>query len=261
MGPGERLSIRDDVSVLDHLPDLRDVVSRRTARDVVADKIARLIVSGVLQVGDQLPSERDLAAALQVSRETVRGGIQSLAARGIIEVSQGTRTRVATEDMGSFKAGLYETRKINSYDIEEIHAARQTVERPVVAAAAEHITKQELSLLRDLLSAQGAAKDDPVRFLICDREFHLTIYRASRHPALADFVSDLYTYMMAYRRKAISRPGAIAASFRDHEAIVAGLSAHDAPSVVAAFNIHLDRIYATTRSVLDSDKTPPIGAG
>jgi DNA-binding FadR family transcriptional regulator len=252
------VSIRDNVSVLDHLPDLRDVVWRRTARDVVADKIARLIASGILQVGDHLPSERDLAAALQVSRDTVRGGIQSLAARGIIEVSQGARTRVATEDLGSLKAGLYETRKINSYDIEAIHAARKTVERPVVAAAAEHITKQELSHLRDSLSAQRGVNDDPVRFLICDREFHLTIYRASRNPALADFVSDLYTYMMAHRRKAISQPGAIMASYRDHEAIVAGLSTHDAEAVVAAFDIHLDRIYATTCGVLASGETPHI---
>ena len=248
--------------MLDHLPDLRDVVSRRTARDVVADKIARLIVSGMLRLGDQLPSERDLAAALQVSRETVRGGIQSLAARGIIEVSQGARTRVATEDLGSLKAGLYETRKINSYDIEAIHAARQTVERPVVAAAATQITKHELSFLQSSLSAQRAAKDDPVRFLICDREFHLTIYRASRSPALADFVSDLYTYMMAYRRRAIAMPGAIAASYRDHEAIVAGLSAHNAEAVVASFNIHLERIYATTtRGVLEADKTPSLRTG
>lgn len=251
----------DDVSVLNHLPSLRDVVSRRTARDVVADKIARLIMSGVLEVGDHLPSERDLAAALQVSRETVRGGIQSLAARGIIEVSQGTRTRIASADISSFKASLYETRKINSYDIEAIHAARQAAERPTVAAAAERITKQELGILRDSLSAQRAAMDDPLRFLICDREFHLTIYRASGNPVLADFVGDLYAYMMAYRRRAISRPGAIAASYRDHEAIVAGLAANNAQSVVTAFDIHLDRIYATTRGMIDADTAPPIRAG
>jgi DNA-binding FadR family transcriptional regulator len=256
------LSIRDDSAVLDHLPDLSDVLSRRTARDVVADKIARLIVSGILQVGDHLPSERDLAAALQVSRETVRGGIQSLAVRGIIDVSQGARTRVATGDIGSLKGELYETRKINSYDIEAIHAARQAVERPVVAAAADRINERELELLGQSLSAQRAAKDDPVRFMICDREFHMTIYQACRNPALADFVGELYTYMMAYRRKAVARAGAIAASYRDHEAIVDGLAAHNAEAVVAAFDIHLDRIYATTRGVLDSDeRTPPIRPG
>lgn len=256
------MSARDELSILAHLPDLRDVVSRRSAREVVADKIVCLIVSGILQVGDHLPSERDLAASLQVSRETVRGGIQSLAARGIIDVSQGARTRVATADIGAFAAERRETSRINSYDIETIHAARQTVERPVVAAAAEHINQQELDCLGESLAAQRACQDSPVQFLICDREFHLTIYRASRNPALADFVSELYLYMMAHRRTAISRPGAIAASYHDHEAILAGLINHDPVAVVAAFNIHLDRIYATTRGVLDSNpRTRPIKSG
>jgi DNA-binding GntR family transcriptional regulator len=140
-------------------------------------------------------------------------------------------------------------------------AARQTVERPVVAAAAERIGKQTLSLLRDSLSSQRAAQDDTVRFLICDRAFHPTIYRACDNLALSDFVSDLYTYMMAQRRNAISRPGAIAASCRDHEAIVAGLAAHDVQAVVAAFNIHLERIYETTRGVLASKQAPPTRSG
>ena len=36
---------------------------------------------GILQVGDELPSERELASLLAVSRETVRGAIQTLAAK------------------------------------------------------------------------------------------------------------------------------------------------------------------------------------
>ena len=93
-------------SVLAHVTQLRDDLMRRSAREIVADKIASVIASGVLQVGDALPSERDLAAAIQVSRETVRGGVQILAARGIIEVSHGARTRVVSSDVGSFTAGL-----------------------------------------------------------------------------------------------------------------------------------------------------------
>jgi DNA-binding FadR family transcriptional regulator len=79
--------VRNECSGLAYLPDLHKIGSRWTARDLVADKIGRLIVSGILQVGDQLPNERDLAGALQVSRETVRDGIQNLAVIGIIEVS------------------------------------------------------------------------------------------------------------------------------------------------------------------------------
>ncbi len=67
--------------VLENTPELREAIVRRNVRDVVAEKIAMLIASGIFKVGDDLPSERDLAAALQVSRESVRGGVQILAAR------------------------------------------------------------------------------------------------------------------------------------------------------------------------------------
>lgn len=249
------MAAQGSYSVLEQVQELRDGVVRRNVRDIVADKIASLIAAGMLQVGDVLPSERDLAAALQVSRVTVRGGMQILATRGIIEVSHGARTRVITTDVGPVTAGLREPKLINSYDIETIHAARLLVERTVVAEAAARIDAPTLSLLEDLLAAQQAAADDPVRFLISDREFHLAIYRASGNPVLADFVGDLYAYMMEHRRKAVSQPGAIMKSCEDHVAIVAALRAHDADATVRAFEVHLDRIYATTRSVLDAGGT------
>jgi len=238
--------------VLRRVPELHDAVVRRTARDIVADKVASLIASGILQVGEVLPSERDLATALQVSRETVRGGMQILAARGIVEVSQGARTRIISTDVGPLATGLREPKLIDSYDLESIHAARLLVERPVVAEATVRIDEETLKFLDDLLVAQLSAVNDPVRFLISDREFHLAIYRSCGNPALADFVGDLYAYMLEHRRKAVSRPGAIHKSYEDHVAIVAALRARDPDAVVAAFEVHLDRIYTTTHSILKS---------
>ena len=244
------MGLQAPLSVLEQMPELRDGVVRRNIRDIVSDKIASLIASGILQVGDVLPSERDLATALRVSRETVRGAMQILATRGIIEVSHGARTRVTSADVGPVATGAREPRLINSYDIEAIHAARLLVERQVVADAASRISKSTIGLLRDFLEVQRSAIDDPVRFLISDREFHLAIYRASSNPVLADFVSDLYTYMMDHRRKAMAEPGAIGKSHADHKAIVAALSAHDPDAVVAAFNRHLERIYSTTVAIM-----------
>lgn len=241
-------------SVIEHLADLRDSVVRRTTRDLVADKIAGLIAAGILSVGDALPSERDLAAAFQVSRETVRGGVQILAARGVIEVSQGARTRVVGTDLGPVAPGVTETRRINAYDIETVHTARLLVEREVVACAARLIGQDTLDFLGRSLASQRTASGDPVRFLISDREFHLAIYRSCGNPALADFVGDLYTYMMEIRRRAVSRENAILQSVGDHEAILDALERHDVTDVVAAFNVHLDRIYQTTRLVIEDNR-------
>jgi DNA-binding FadR family transcriptional regulator len=248
------LPAQEGFSVLEHVTQLRDELVRRSARDIVADKIASVIASGVLQVGDALPSERDLAAAIQVSRETVRGGMQILAARGIIEVSHGARTRVISADVGPLAAGLRGPKAMNAYDIEAVHATRMLVELAVVAEAALRIEDETLRLLDDALAAQRAATNDPVRFLISDREFHLAIYRSCGNPVLADFVSDLYAYMMEFRREAVSHPGAILKSLRDHAKILAGLRAHDRKSVVAAFERHIKRIYSTTVAIIAAKK-------
>ncbi|HTU26226.1 MAG TPA: FCD domain-containing protein [Pirellulales bacterium] len=244
----------DAASVLERMPDLRESVARRNMRYVVADTLAALIATGVLQVGDVLPGERDLATALQVSRETVRGGVQILATHGVIEVIHGVRTRVVSADVGPLGTGLREPKRVNTYDIESVHQARLLVERPVVAAAAERINAATLRRLADSLDVQRAAMNDPVRFLISDREFHFAIYRACGNPALADFVADLYTFMMEHRRRAVSRPGAIRNSYDDHRRIVAALGAHDPEEAVAAVTVHLDRIYTTTRSILESER-------
>ena len=80
---------------------LKTAVSKLTIREQVSERIATMVHSGLLREGDELPSERELASTLGVSRESVRSAIQMLAARGLVEISQGSRTRVlgAADDL------------------------------------------------------------------------------------------------------------------------------------------------------------------
>jgi len=244
------------------IDEMRRSIEKRTVKDMISDKLEALVASGVLQVGDELPGERELATALSVSRETIRGAIQGLAARGILDVSQGSRTRVADADLGLLRIGAMTARTINSYGLEAVHAARLLIESAVVRDAATAADAATVEQLRRSLDLQRATLGDPVRFLICDREFHATIYRASRNPLLADVVTDLYAYMMENRRRAMSQPGAMQRSYEDHVAIVDALAAGDADAVVAAFERHLLRIYETTRQQLavgaSSEVFPPL---
>jgi DNA-binding FadR family transcriptional regulator len=232
------------------LPTFREAIVRPSLTNAISEKILSLIASGILQAGDALPSERELADALNVSRSAVRGGLQNLAVRGILDISQGARTRVRRNDTGPVTIGIATARAIDAYDIESVHAARVLVEPQVVGDAARNIDVRGIALLDALLDAQKNMLDDPVRFLICDREFHAAIYRASTNRLLADFCTDLYTYMMDYRRRAMSRPGAIAVSYADHAAIVEALRSHDAEAAAKAFAAHTGRIYVTTQLLM-----------
>jgi DNA-binding FadR family transcriptional regulator len=241
------------------LPDMRGSIVKRTVKEQISDKLASHIASGILQVGDELPGERELAAAFSVSRESVRSAIQDLASRGLVEVSHGARTRVVRAEGAVREPGIANPRAVNSYDLRSVHGARLLAERAVVAESAERMDRETLDRLEASLAAQKHCLNDPVQFLICDREFHFAIYRCAANPLLSDFVMGLYTYLMEQRRTAVSQPGAILRSYRDHTDIMAGLRARDAAAVVAAFDRHLDRIYRTTRAILDAIGDPAEG--
>jgi DNA-binding FadR family transcriptional regulator len=244
----------DTSPILTQVPNVGRSLTRQTARDVIAEKLMVLIATNMLRPGDELPGERELANVLHVSRETVRGAIQMLAVQGIIEVSHGSRSRVGKVDLSHITVTIASSSAIDSYDLESVHAARLHIELKVVGDAAERIDGETLKKLQSLLEAQRLCGDDAMRFLICDREFHLAIYRACGNALLADFVSDLYIYMMNYRRNAMSEPGAIEASYNDHVAIVDALARQDRDAVVAAFQHHLTRIYETTSVLLAAGK-------
>ncbi len=243
--------------ILIQVPKVGQSLDRRTARDVIVDKLMVLIATNMLRPGDVLPGERELANVLHVSRETVRGAIQTLAARGIVEVSQGSRTRVCNVDLSHLTVTIASPNAIDSYDLDDVHAARLHIELKVVGDAAERIDEDTMSKLRSLLDAQKLCGDDAMRFLICDREFHVAIYRACGNPLLSDFVTDLYTYMMDYRRSAMSRPGAIGASYDGPQPRSwRRWSGTTATPAVAAFRQHLTRIYDTTKELLGVSGQP-----
>ncbi|MBD0415222.1 FadR/GntR family transcriptional regulator [Oryzicola mucosus] len=238
---------------------LNETLHKQTAKEMIRDKIISMIASGILQIGDELPSERELATMLTVSRETVRGAIQRLAGEGVVQVSQGARTRVARVDVdvGTQRIGVTNPTSINGYSLDAVHAARLLVETSVVADAARHLSDDDIKRLEDSIVAQEQAFNDPVRFLICDREFHLTIYYASSNRLLADFVVDLYTYLLDHRRIAMAQPGAIEKSLEDHRFIVRALKMRNPEAVSAAFSEHILRIHDTTLAVDNSKRPDP----
>ena len=231
------------------MPDRHLLQDRPTTRDAIADKLMKLIATDVIHVGEALPGERELANAFNVSRESVRGAIRHLAALGVLEVAQGSRSRVLPFDLNSLPVRITAAGAIDSYDLESVHAARLLIELHVVGEAAARMDDATLGEIERLLAAQQGIGSDVTRFLICDREFHVAIYRACGNPLLADFVTDLYAYMIDHRRQAMAEPGAITASLADHHAIVEALRERDRDATVAAFHDHLMRIHNTTRRI------------
>src|SRR5260370_19440069 len=69
-------------------------VNRRSVPEDVFEQIVAEVLSGEMQPGESLPSERQLAEVLGVSRPAVREALKRLTAAGLVEVRQGDATTV-----------------------------------------------------------------------------------------------------------------------------------------------------------------------
>ncbi|EFV6558362.1 transcriptional regulator GlcC [Escherichia coli] len=98
---------------------------RRPICEVVAESIERLIIDGVLKVGQPLPSERRLCEKLGFSRSALREGLTVLRGRGIIETAQGRDSHVARlnrEQDTSPLIHLFSTQPRTLYDLLDVRA-------------------------------------------------------------------------------------------------------------------------------------------
>jgi DNA-binding FadR family transcriptional regulator len=229
--------------LVQELPGLDRELSKRTIKEQISDKLAYMICSGLLQVGDELPSERDLAATLDVSRETVRGAIQTLAALRMIEVAQGARTRVVRTDGYELHDVVAALRGLQRHGPHTVNEARLAMETAVIRVAAGRITDKDLRRMERLLQAQAGMFDDPVQFQISDREFHSIMYEASGNALLASYAHDLYAHALGTRRTVLKRTGSVRQGYEDHLAIYHALNTRDPERAAAAVVRHLDHAY------------------
>jgi DNA-binding FadR family transcriptional regulator len=165
------------------------------AIETTIDKIKHMLVSGQLLPGDRLPVEKDLAASLGVSRNTLREAVRALTSLKVLQTRQGDGTYVTSlqpalllDGMG-FVADLYR----EDGELQFLHV-RRLLEPEATALAVSRLTDDDLSRLRDLLDEAGdlvrAEKVDHERLMANDRAFHTLITASCGNPVLSALVEN-----------------------------------------------------------------------
>jgi len=174
---------------------------RRQVADVVAERIERLIIDGVLKVGQALPSERRLCEKLGISRSALREGLRVLRGRGIIETAQGRGSFVARLSGGQDTTPLmylFSSQPRTLYDLLEVRAL---LEGESARLAALRGTEADFILLRrryeEMLAAHESEDTDPREHARLDHAFHLAICEASHNPVLVHTLQSLTDLMLS----------------------------------------------------------------
>ncbi|TCC46976.1 FadR family transcriptional regulator [Kribbella pittospori] len=213
--------------------------------DVVVQGIRQLIIDGHLRPGDRLPVEKDLAAALGVSRNPLREGVRALSMMGVLETRQGDGTYVTKLDSAMLLAPMgFVVDLQTGSGTSHLHAVRRFLETEAAALAAQQIGPAELDAAAELLRHNAAelAAEEPNHETVIENDiaFHRIVAAAGGNPVLTALIDALGGRTMRDRlRRSITQPGADETAHREHLSILAALTAHDPDRARTRMSAHL----------------------
>lgn len=213
------------------------VAGSLTAR--IVDQIIRKVRERELSPGDRLPSERELATRLGVSRPVVREAISVLAARGQVSVQHGRGVFIADSLTTQHLRTIAATEE---HDLLDLFAMREVLEVPAAGWAAERAEPAALQVLRDDLDAlDQAARPEPdyTRMQRLDSQFHLHIVELAGNGFLLQMLGVLQEMLHAGMRTTLHLPGRYQSSREDHHRILAAIEAGDAEAARVAARVHI----------------------
>ncbi len=214
---------------------------RATTAEGVVAQLKEMIHRGELKFGDRLPPERDLAKLLGVSRPTLRAGIRSLTAVGILQSKQGAGTFVAEADESPTldSSSLRMMAALHGFTSDEMFEARLALEMHIAGLAAERATAEQITLMSEEIAGMYASLDDPEQYLVHDMQFHQTVAAASNNRILTSLMNMVATILFDSRSKTVHRALDLKQSAEQHQNIYRAMRERDAQAASAAMREHL----------------------
>jgi GntR family transcriptional repressor for pyruvate dehydrogenase complex len=218
-----------------------EVVRRNKVYEEVAKQIEHLILEK-LQPGDKLPSERELAEMLQVSRSSIRDAIRSLELTGLVEPRQGAGTIVRELSAQSLVNPFANALKRRQELVSELLDFRKMLEPPLAARAATHASPDEISEMEEILQRQEGTLSHGEASIAEDAEFHYSIALASGNSVVLKVLDILMDLLRETRERSLQLQGRPQRSLAGHRRILAAIKRHDAEAAKDAMRRHIEDV-------------------
>jgi GntR family transcriptional repressor for pyruvate dehydrogenase complex len=209
----------------------------------IISQLIELMKKGDLKPGDRLPTERDLALQLGVSRTAIREAFRSLEVMGFIEskVREGTFVKTLTLDsvMSPFSSILSQDKIL----IMELIHVRILLETEVARLAALNKTPEKTGKIRDALDAMKKSVESGGLGVDEDDAFHSALADAACNGALVKILTMCGDLLHATRQATMEIPGQPAKTVKDHKAIADAVEKGDPMKAADLMRLHLVKAY------------------
>lgn len=221
---------------------LKPIRTRKIYEEIV-NQIKELIGEGNLKPGDRLPSERELAERLHVSRASVREALSALAAMGVITIRPGEGTFVQTVKNGAIVEPLAMALLMDRQATLDLLEAREILETETAALAARRACPEEIERLQEIIKEMEIELEEGRLGEETDVRFHLTIAEACHNSVLSRLmytVSDtIRQALRSSRQRLYQTPGNAEKLYTQHKAIYEAIASRDARGARRAMTEHL----------------------
>lgn len=211
----------------------------------VVRQIEQLILRGILRPGERLPSERDLAEKLDVSRPSLREAIADLSERGLLVSRAGSGVFVAEVLGSAFSPSLIQLFATHDEAVFDYIAFRRDMEGLAAERAARLGSETDLRVIDTIFRKMEAAhqKRDPTDEAQLDAEFHMAIIEASHNVIMLHMLRSMFDLLrqgVFYNRQVMFRNRMTRDQLLDqHRAMNEALQARDPAAARAAVEAHL----------------------
>ncbi len=226
--------------------------------EVVFERILGLIKDGSLKPGDHLPTERDLATQLDVSRTSIREGLRALEMMGYVESRVGVGG--GTFIKNSSPAEMIEpmTRLLSTYKKKEfflqIVEVRLIFETATAKLAARRRDEVDLGKLEATLAFMKNEIDTGEIGLVGDCRFYTALATATHNEILIQFANLLEELLADARRATLEIPGFPLESLEDHYRILDAIKRQSEKDAEASMRAQLRKSYGkASNGQLDFD--------
>ena len=223
----------------------------------ISNQLRELIVGGEFPLGSRLPSERDLALQLGVSRPSLREALIALEVEGYIEVRMGSGIYVCeppAQPAGGFDLSGEEGPL-------ELIQARSLLEGEVAATAARLGKKRHFDAVAEAIDQMEADAQAGIQPIEADRLFHVRVAEATGNSVLVGVVRRMFDLRLGalfdQLHSHFETPDVWAQAIAEHREVLAALRAKDAERACAAMRHHMDIAYRRLSSSLTRSPKKP----
>lgn len=202
----------------------------------VLDQLREHVSAVGLTSGDKLPSERELAERIGVSRASIKQAIVVLEVQGMVEIRHGGGTYLRAPNLDPEPIAELVDRRRRLPDVLD---AREALETKLAELAAQRRTDADLDEIDAALAEMEGQIESGEFGEPSDRRFHAAITAAAHSELLAEFMGEIAEQIAESRHESLAQPGRPPESLAQHRQIAGAIHEQDSEAAVTAMRAHL----------------------